>query len=223
MLSAEAIVKQQDRETRAWHQAAEAAGAVAAPQADAEADWLRLVSGQHWANFELWHIEDEARVPGASDAEIASVKRRVDPTNQRRNDLAEGLDRTLLGWLEARGLPNAAARLHSETPGLMIDRLSILALKIYHTREEAERVNAPAGHAERNRARLAILEEQRGDLAGCLDALWSEILAGTRRFKLYRQLKMYNDPSLNPAVYGRSAGSKEADSLGASGTPTGEP
>jgi hypothetical protein len=202
MLSAEAIVQQQDRETRAWHQTAEKPVFPAA----AEADWLRLVSGQHWANFELWHIEDEARVPGATDAELAAVKRRVDPTNQRRNDLAEGLDRALLGWLEPQGLPNAAAALHSETPGLMIDRLSILALKIFHTREEAGRADAPAGHAERNRARLAILEEQRGDLASCLDDLWREVLAGRRRFKLYRQLKMYNDPSLNPAVYGRSGG-----------------
>jgi hypothetical protein len=85
----------------------------------------------------------------------------------------------------------------------MIDRLSILALKIYHTREEACRENAPGGHQERNCARLAILEEQRADLARCLDAVWSRILAGTRRFKLYRQLKMYNDPSLNPAIYGK--------------------
>jgi hypothetical protein len=125
----------------------------------------------------------------------------VDATNQRRNDLAEQLDRILLDWLASRSLPNPDAPLHSESPGLMIDRLSILALKIYHTREEAERADAPAGHAERNRERLAILEEQRADLAGCLDSLWRETLAGTRRFKLYRQLKMYNDPDLNPAVY----------------------
>jgi hypothetical protein len=84
----------------------------------------------------------------------------------------------------------------------MIDRLSILALKIFHTREEVERASAaPAGHAERNRERLAILEEQRADLAACLDDLWQATLAGTRRFKLYRQLKMYNDPTLNPAIY----------------------
>ena len=93
------------------------------------------------------------------------------------------------------------APLHSESPGLIIDRLSILALKIYHTREEAERADAPPGHADRNSDRLAILEDQRADLAACLDALWRETLAGTRRFKLYRQLKMYNDPSLNPAIY----------------------
>jgi hypothetical protein len=83
----------------------------------------------------------------------------------------------------------------------MLDRLSILALKIYHTREEIDRANAPEGHAERNRERLALLETQRDDLANCLDILWKKVVAGERRFKLYRQLKMYNDPSLNPAVY----------------------
>ena len=224
MLSAERVVEQQDRETRAWHHsAAGAAWPGAAAAGGAEADWLRLVSGQHFANFELWHIEDEARVPEASDAEIASVKRRIDPVNQRRNDLAEGLDLALLAWLEARGLPNAAAALHSETPGLMIDRLSILSLKIYHTREEAERSDAPAGHAERNRARLMILENQRGDLAGCLAALWEEVLAGRRRFKLYRQMKMYNDPTLNPAVYGHSEASERARTSGDSSSCIGRP
>ena len=99
----------------------------------------------------------------------------------------------------------------------MIDRLSILALKIYHTREEAERANAPAGHAQRNLDRLAILEEQRAGLAACLDALWGEILAGTKRFKLYRQLKMYNDPSLNPAVYSNSRVAGQAKISGGSG------
>lgn len=203
MASAEQIAELQDRETRVWHQTA-----ADAAETEPGQDWLGAVSLQHRANFELWHIEDEARAPGASDAELAGVKRRVDRTNQRRNDLAEHLDRALLAWLEPRGLPNPAAELNSESPGLIIDRLSILALKIYHTREEAERAYAPAGHATRNLERLAILEEQRRDLAGCLDALWRETLAGTRRFKLYRQLKMYNDPSLNPAIYRESAQAK---------------
>lgn len=203
MLSAQAIVELHDQRTRAWHladpqprQSVERSAAAA----DA-AEWAALVAGQHRANFDLWHIEDEARRPGATDAELAAVKRRIDTTNQLRNDLAEELDRALIAWLAQRGLPNEAAPLNSETPGLIIDRLSILALKIYHTGEEAARANAPQGHAERNRERLRILEEQRADLAGCLDALWSETLAGTRRFKLYRQLKMYNDPALNPAIY----------------------
>lgn len=91
--------------------------------------------------------------------------------------------------------------MHSETPGLILDRLSILALKIFHTREEMLRADAPEGHISRNRERLRLLEEQRVDLAGCLDELWTQIIRGERHFKLYRQLKMYNDPSLNPAVY----------------------
>jgi len=205
MLSAKVIVGLQDRETRSWHLNAgvdAGVGAAHAAESDRNQAWLNLVARQHRANFDLWHIEDEARTLGATDAEIAAVKRRVDLTNQRRNDLAEELDRSLLALLAARGLPNTAATLHSESPGLMIDRLSILALKIWHTREEAERESAPAGHAERNLERLAILSEQRADLAGCLDDLWHETLAGTRRFRLYRQLKMYNDPSLNPAIYG---------------------
>jgi hypothetical protein len=204
MLSAEDIVELHDGLTESWH------GDAGVADGEEKTDWLALVAAHHRANFELWHIEDEARAPGATDAELAEVKRRVDLTNQRRNDLAEQLDRMLLAWLEPQGLPNPDAALHSESPGLVIDRLSILALKIYHTREEAQRAGAPEGHAQRNRERLAILTEQRADLAHCLDALWRETLAGTRRFKLYRQLKMYNDPSLNPAVYrklGREPGS----------------
>jgi hypothetical protein len=214
MLTADEIVDLHDHWTRAWHEAPaglcdappDGSGQAAAnsgpePKQEAGEDWLGAVARQHRANFDLWHIEDEARAPGATDTELAGVKRRIDRTNQRRNDLAEELDRALLGWLEDRGLPNPAAALNSESPGLIIDRLSILALKIYHTREEAGRTDAPPGHAGRNRDRLAVLEQQRADLAGCLDALWLETLAGTRRFKLYRQLKMYNDPSLNPAIY----------------------
>jgi Protein of unknown function (DUF4254) len=201
MLSAQEIVELHDRWNRIWHDLLEGHRESDLMGLETQSEWLNLVARQHRANFELWHIEDEARTPGATEAELARVKREVDLTNQRRNDLAEELDRWLLHWLGDRGLPNPEAPLHSESPGLIIDRLSILGLKVYHTREEAERTNAPAGHAERNRARLAILQEQRADLAACLDALWRETLAGARRFKLYRQLKMYNDPSLNPAVY----------------------
>ncbi|MGB6691365.1 MAG: DUF4254 domain-containing protein [Terracidiphilus sp.] len=196
MLSAEEIIQLHDRLTAHWH--ADPGG----NEQDGD-EWLRAVARQHRANFDLWHIEDEARAPGATDAELAAVKRRVDGTNQVRNDLAERLDCALIAWLEERDLPKQDAPLHSESPGLMIDRLSILALKIWHTREEIGRAGAAPGHAERNRERLTFLEDQRADLAHCLDCLWQETLSGTRRFKLYRQLKMYNDPSLNPAIYGR--------------------
>jgi hypothetical protein len=199
MISAAAIVKLHDQQTEAWHRQPRNTDDDAAEGQTSE--WLRAVCRQHKANFDLWHIEDEARKPDVTDAELAAVKRRIDSTNQLRNDLAEELDIALLGWLTPRSLPSPRATLHSESPGLIVDRLSILSLKIYHTREEAGRSNAPAGHLERNRDRLAILEGQRGDLAGCLDELWRETLAGARRFKLYRQLKMYNDPTLNPAIY----------------------
>ena len=159
---------------------------------------MALAMAQHRANFELWHEEDKARAPEASDADIARVKRAIDVLNQRRNDLVEKMD----AWLMERLEQNDAAPLHSETPGLMIDRLSILALKIYHTGEETQRASAMEAHRVRNEKRLALLVEQREDLGECLDSLWAEVLGGTRRFKLYRQMKMYNDPELNPAVYG---------------------
>jgi hypothetical protein len=211
MLSADAIVELHDQRTRAWHADA-CADDIAQTGGNMAEEWLRAVARQHRANFDLWHIEDEARAPGATDAHLAQVKHRIDSTNQLRNDLVEVLDCALLGWLEPRRLPNANAPLNSESPGLMIDRLSILALKIYHTREEIERTGAAPGHRERNLDRLTILETQRGDLAECLDALWRETIAGTRQFKLYRQLKMYNDPSLNPAVYRKLQGSVAEDS-----------
>ena len=194
MLDAILITRMQDEMTAALH---EAGGELAI---ETSADGLvAIVLAQHRANFNLWHEEDKARDPAATDANLAKVKHSIDVLNQLRNDLVEKIDLWLLGRLEQ----NNGAPLHSETPGLMIDRLSILSLKIYHTREEADRVTATREHRERNLARLVLLEEQRGDLASCLDALWFEVLEGTRRFKLYRQLKMYNDPELNPAMYGR--------------------
>jgi Protein of unknown function (DUF4254) len=165
-----------------------------------------ILAEQHLANFELWHAEDRARSPQASDHEIAEIKRYIDQSNQRRNDLSEQCDLFLLDQLRSQNLPAAGAELHSESPGLILDRLSILSLKVFHTLEEMHRPNAPAGHLDRNGQRLAILLEQREDLAQSLDRLWRQILSGERRFKLYRQLKMYNDPDLNPAVYQSPAG-----------------
>ena len=194
MLDALLIARMQDEMTAALHLNE---GEL---EMEASADGLMaLAMAQHQANFELWHEEDKARAPGVADAEIARVKRAIDVLNQRRNDLVEKMD----VWLMERLVQNDAAPLHSETPGLMVDRLSILALKIYHTNEESHRASATEGHRLKNRERLMLLKEQRDDLAGCLDVLWVEVLGGTRRFKLYRQMKMYNDPELNPAIYGK--------------------
>jgi hypothetical protein len=166
----------------------------------------QLIVAQHGFNFDLWHEEDEARAPHATDAQIAQVKRNIDRLNQRRNDLVESIDEELIGRLQPM---NNAAPLHSETPGMIIDRLSILALKVFHTREQAERVEAGEDHMRRNCERLRVLEEQRSDLTECLRLLIHELVEGKRRFQLYRQLKMYNDPALNPAIYAAARLSKK--------------
>ena len=160
-----------------------------------------LVLEQHRANFDLWHEEDEARDPRATPEKIVAVKKAIDRLNQRRNDLMERIDRMLL---DGAGEQRAEAPLHSETPGMMIDRLSILELKRFHTEEEVGRA-ADEQHVQRNQERLAVLKEQREDLRDALDALWAEVMSGRRRFKLYRQMKMYNDPALNPVLYGTRA------------------
>jgi hypothetical protein len=200
MLDIHFITQLQDQTTIAWHSPQEAANT---PDSVSGADAESLIRAQHRANFDLWHEEDKARAPDATDAGIAAVKRAIDKLNQRRNDLVEQLDALLLKELRTIFESHPEAPLHSETPGLMIDRLSILALKIFHTREEAGRITATEEHRQKNRERLALLEEQRSDLSAALDGLRFEMLAGRRRFKLYRQMKMYNDPELNPAIYTR--------------------
>jgi len=157
----------------------------------------QIILDQHRANFDLWHCEDQARDPLATDATLAATKRSIDRLNQLRNDLSEQIDQTLLQSLTNPSADSAPQ--HSETPGLMIDRLSILALKIFHTAEQLNR--STPEHQQRNRQRLAVLNEQREDLTLCLVQLWDDVLSGRRRFKLYRQLKMYNDPTLNPVLY----------------------
>lgn len=193
-MDAEEIRRLQDAWTAGWHDGGEAAGVEGL---------LTLVMANHRANFDLWHEEDKARDPGATDAAITQVKRAIDGLNQRRNDLVEAMDEMLLGAAPAG---SEGAPLHSETPGMMIDRMSILTLKIFHTREQVERVDATEAHRQRNAARLRVLEEQCEDLTLCLASLWREVLGGTRRFRIYRQMKMYNDPELNPAIYGSRRG-----------------
>jgi hypothetical protein len=200
MLDAVQITRLHDQATARWHQPQpwpDPALLQSLAQEPA-AELIQTILGNHRANFDLWHEEDRAREPGASDATIAHVKHNIDSLNQRRNDLVEAMDRILL---VAAGDQNPELPLNSETPGLILDRLSILALKIFHTDEETRRESATEAHRERNRARLALLLEQRTDLAGCLNALWDDVLHQRRRFKLYRQMKMYNDPELNPAIY----------------------
>ncbi len=165
-------------------------------------DFLGLVCRQHQCNYFLWHQEDLARSPDATDATMAAVKRAIDKLNQDRNDGIEQLDDFLVRKLEAWGTrPRPRARLNTETPGSAIDRLSILALRIYHMEEQASRSDSDEDHRARAAAKLAILREQHADLSKCLGQLLTDIFAGRKRMKVYRQFKMYNDPALNPAIY----------------------
>jgi len=179
---------------------AEAAWAKSTEPGHAGGAW-RAVEDNHRCNCLLWDEEDLARRRNVADAEIAANKRAIDGYNQRRNDAIERIDENLLGALDAV-TPDPAARLSSETAGAMIDRLSILSLKIHHMRLQTERRDVDQAHIESCSAKLARLIEQRTDLANCLDRLLDEAAKGESYFKVYRQFKMYNDPKLNPALYG---------------------
>ena len=196
LFGTEKLLKQQLKEVELWHNIL--------PQSDFSepTDFHALVSIQHQVNFELWHQEDMARDPDVSDSIIASVKRAIDVLNQRRNDLIEQMDQFLLNILRVENVKNDAdTEMNSETPGSMIDRLSINALKIYHMDEEVQRKEITAEHRNKCAGKLSVLQEQREDLEQCLSKLLADLSSGEKRLKVYRQMKMYNDESLNPVLY----------------------
>lgn len=155
------------------------------------------IAANHRCNAALWAEEDLARRTDVADSEIAANKRAIDRFNQQRNDAVERIDEALLE-LFSNVIVRPDARLHSETAGAMIDRLSILSLKIHHMRAQTLRPDADAAHREAANARLIQLETQRSDLAQCFDALLVEMREGRSYYKIYRQYKMYNDPDYNP-------------------------
>lgn len=157
---------------------------------------------QHQFNFLLWHEEDIARSPNVGDARIAAVKRAIDGYNQKRNDWIERIDDYLLQSLEIFGVrTRAGAPLNTETPGSAFDRLSIMSLRIYHMQEQLDRTDADEAHRESVRQKLSRCREQHGDLSHSLQELLADVFAGRKQLKLYRQMKMYNDPKLNPYLY----------------------
>ncbi len=165
-------------------------------------DLLRLVCEQHRYNYLLWHEEDIARSPDVGDQRVAAVKRAIDKYNQQRNDAIEQVDDYLKRQLESRGIAALpGAKWNTETPGQAIDRLSILALRIYHMQEQLERADVDAEHRSKVRGKLEILDTQHADLCAALAELLADIFAGRKQLKLYRQFKMYNDPTLNPYLY----------------------
>ena len=185
----------------AFHDTAIRASADALPiHADEAGVWHWIERNQR-CNRELWDQEDEARRTDAPDSAIAANKRAIDALNQRRNDAVERIDEILLARL-ANVNPEPGAWLNSETAGSIVDRLSILALKVHHMHAQTVRTDATREHVESCRAKLARLVVQRDDLGGCLDALLERATQGRAYWRVYRQFKMYNDPALNPWLYG---------------------
>lgn len=166
---------------------------------------LGTICQQHQYNFLLWHEEDVARSLDVSDGRIAMVKRAIDGYNQQRNDWIERIDEALIEMLvEAGAKPAADARLNTETPGSACDRLSIMSLRIYHLEEQLQRTDVDQTHVERINQRLERCRAQEADLSQSLAELLADLAAGRKVLKVYRQMKMYNDPTMNPYLYGRS-------------------
>jgi hypothetical protein len=166
-----------------------------------ELPW-RFIEENHQWNFSLWHEEDIARIKDIDSNRIMEAKRNIDGYNQARNNAMEKMDEWILNYLEFNNVESIGP-LHSETPGMMIDRLSIMSLKRFHMNEETLRPDATEEHKGKCADKVALLDDQISDLSNCLDRIFSKLQTGEIRFKVYRQLKMYNDPSLNPELYNR--------------------
>ncbi len=193
MIDVDEIMKLHAVTVADWHQS---------PVINEYSGFLGLVCQQHIFNFELWHQEDIARSPEVSDAEISQVKRRIDKFNQQRNDAIEKLDDAITDMLQQNPVALIpSARQNTETAGSVIDRLSIMALRLYHYEEQIDRTDVDEAHVQKVTARIQLCREQQRDLAQGLRELLSDIFSGAKRHKTYRQMKMYNDASLNPYLY----------------------
>ena len=160
-----------------------------------------MLFDKNWVDAVQWHLEDIIRDPEIDPVAALALKRRIDRSNQVRTDMVEEIDTYFRNRFESvEVLPSAT--INTESPAWALDRLSILALKIFHMRAEVERPDADEAHRLQCAAKLAVLEEQRADLISAIDALLDDIAAGRKYMKVYRQMKMYNDPATNPVLYG---------------------
>ena len=157
---------------------------------------------KNWIDTVQWHFEDIIRDPNIDPAAALVLKRRIDKSNQDRTDLVELIDSYFLDkYKDVKVLPEAV--INTESPAWAVDRLSILALKIYHMQEQVDRTDATEEHIAQCTKKLNVLLEQRQDLSSAIEQLISDIESGRRYMKVYKQMKMYNDPDTNPVLYGK--------------------
>ena len=193
MLLVPSITAMQRRMIERWHQTD-----IDNPYAG----FLNIACHQCALNFRLWHEEDRARDPEVTDQVIAAVKRSIDRLNQQRNDWIEKMDDWIAASLvRAHVEPPADARMNSETPGSVIDRLAILALRVFHLREQQRRRDITGAQRSSLVRKLVVCQHQHADLETALIELLDDIWAGRKRHRKYCQFKMYNDPALNPHIY----------------------
>jgi hypothetical protein len=166
-------------------------------------DIAHLLYRKNWIDTVQWHYEDLIRDPQIDPEAALELKRKIDASNQQRTDLVEYIDSYFLDKYKTVGIADEA-QINTESPAWAIDRLSILALKIYHMREEAERADASDAHREACQSKLRVLLEQRQDLSMAIDQLLEDISKGVKYMKVYKQMKMYNDDELNPVLRGKS-------------------
>ncbi len=169
-----------------------------------EGDLISYVLAQHQRNFQLWHVEDIARRTDIGTDVIADCKRKIDGLNQQRNDAMEHIDDCLLKLLVPLLPAKSTNRINTEPPGMVIDRLSILNLKIWHMREQVERDGVSQEHVVQCKGKLDVLTNQHAELVQALKELIVDYVEGNKRPARYFQCKMYNDPSLNPQLYTKS-------------------
>jgi hypothetical protein len=182
----------------AYHERNDVHQAISNPYEKSSIEHLLFL--KNWIDTVQWHLEDIIRDPKIDPVEALGIKRWIDRSNQERTDVVEYIDSYFLEKF-SKVVTAADASINTESPAWAIDRLSILALKIYHMQEEANRADATSEHRAACQKKLDILLEQRQDLGTAIEALLADIEAGKKFMKVYKQMKMYNDPSLNPVLY----------------------
>ncbi len=160
-----------------------------------------LLYTKNWIDTVQWHLEDIIRNPQINPIEALAIKRRIDASNQERTDMVEYIDSYFLDKYKDVEIAQGA-KINTESPAWAVDRLSILALKIYHMSEEVKRTDVDSEHIANCQKKLDILLDQRVDLSTAIEELIGDIASGAKYMKVYKQMKMYNDPALNPVLYG---------------------